>query len=131
MHEPRDLAGELDALGEALCTAALESGADVPAILGQLERVRVRLLAQFLGRPQERPAAPAADALTVSAVAARLQVPEQHVYTLIRSGDLPAFRCGKKYLRVDPADLARWQAAQRIPPPSAPRRLPRAARCGT
>ena len=80
--------------------------ADVPGLLGALERVRALVWMQHVGaRTTPVPNDSAADGLlTVPDAAARLHVLSQYVYELIRRGELTSVRFGK-YVRVDRADL--------------------------
>ena len=127
----------------AAVLAALEAGvrdldpADVPTLLGALERVRALVWMRHLVAGVPVPKEADADGLlTVPDAAARLRVPGQYVYDLIRRGELASVRFGK-YVRVDHVDLdayimrhkpldngpGQWQ-----PPPRVRRRVQAAAR---
>lgn len=43
--------------------------------------------------------------MTVAQVAEALQCSERHVYNIIKAGELPARRLGRKMIRVEPDDL--------------------------
>jgi excisionase family DNA binding protein len=49
--------------------------------------------------------------LTAEDVAARLQIPRWSIYELVKRGDLPHLRIGKR-LRFRLADLERWEIRQ-------------------
>jgi excisionase family DNA binding protein len=92
----------------------------LPALDGLSPEALVDLAAEalrLLGHRLLVPAVPATPApavpsvlLTPEQVAHRLGVPRQRVYALVRSRDLPSLRFGK-HVRIDPADLARWETA--------------------
>ena len=83
----------------------------VPAAVVHFAALQARAAAR-LALPAEATPAAGQNLLTVPGVAARLGVPPQYVYELIRKGDLPGIRFGK-YVRVDPADLTAWIAQQK------------------
>jgi excisionase family DNA binding protein len=61
--------------------------------------------------------------LTVKQVCVALGVKRSKVYSLIATGDLPAFKVGGA-VRIDPAELADWKRKNRVAPvplPSASR----------
>jgi excisionase family DNA binding protein len=49
---------------------------------------------------------------SVEQLAARLQVNKKIIYALIKSGELPAMRVGKKFLRVPERAMVAWEQAQ-------------------
>jgi len=83
----------------------------VPALLGELEVIRLRLLLLAIdcGRARQEPSADADRLLTVSEAATSLAVTRGHLYDLIRRGLFPSVRIGK-FLRVVSTDLQRWIA---------------------
>jgi excisionase family DNA binding protein len=83
--------------------------AAVPALVGELERVRAIAWARLTMPPPAAPPRAGVDLLTVPQAAAQLGVQPQYVYDLTRRGELVPVRFGK-YVRIDPADLARWVA---------------------
>jgi excisionase family DNA binding protein len=52
--------------------------------------------------------------LTVSDVAAMLQVSRRQVYRLVEDAGLPVLRVGPKSLRVDPEALAGWLSDRKV-----------------
>jgi excisionase family DNA binding protein len=99
--------------------AALDdvSPEDVPALLAELERVRVRLWAGVLapnkGSDSVLPSRePTSCLMTVAEVAAALRFSRAHVYELVRSGQLTAIRQGRA-VRVSADALAEWQGTHR------------------
>ena len=101
------LTAQVDAAIAALEAAARDvDAADVPAFLAALERVRALVWMQHLvagATPAPNKADPDG-LLTVPDAAAKLRVPSQYVYELLRRGELTSVRFGK-YVRVDPTDL--------------------------
>lgn len=53
--------------------------------------------------------------LTVPQVAAQLKLSATTVYALIKRGEIPAARVGKRKLWVDPKDLRTWVESRRVP----------------
>ena len=49
---------------------------------------------------------------SVEQLATRFQVNKKIIYALIRSGELPAIRVGKKFLRVPERAVLAWEQAQ-------------------
>ena len=93
------------------------SPGDVPALLAELERVRVLLwvgvLAPSKSSSSVRPSRePTLRLMTVAEVAAALRFSRAHVYELVRSGQLTAIRQGRA-VRVSADALAEWQAIHR------------------
>jgi excisionase family DNA binding protein len=80
----------------------------VPALLGELARLKAALTVRLLGAlaSSARPSEPG-PLLTIPEVAERLRVPESYAYEMARTGRLPSVRFGK-YVRVDPEALDAW-----------------------
>jgi excisionase family DNA binding protein len=86
------------------------AAADVPTLLGDLERVRAALWDRMLrGSRAETPTAAgdADEVLTVPEVALELRFTRAYVYEAVRRGDVTAVRKGK-YVRIRRADLRAW-----------------------
>jgi len=110
-----DLAAQLATLERQLATATPQ---EIPRLVGELERIKTVLLARIMsaaagvnGRTEGQ-ASENLDHLTISEVAVLLHMSKGRVYELIRQGELPAVRLGKKDLRVPLAAL-RERLAQR------------------
>ena len=85
--------------------------AEIPTILGDLERIRALLFARMWMSAdivKKTPEAAAPSLLTINEVAAMIRFSRGHVYELVRNGSLPAIRKARS-VRVSPADLAEWQ----------------------
>jgi excisionase family DNA binding protein len=80
-------------------------------------RFLFELTAWSLGaRPAAAPSAEqSVGSLTVKQVCAILGVKRSKVYSLISSGDLPAFKIGGA-VRIDAAELAEWKRKNRVAP---------------
>jgi excisionase family DNA binding protein len=100
----------------ALIEEAVAQGkvADVPALLGALERLKAmlwsRMVAASCGATSPQPP-DAATLLTMPQVAKRLAIPEGRAYELARQGQLPTVKVGK-YVRVPLAELETWVGQQ-------------------
>jgi excisionase family DNA binding protein len=85
--------------------------ADVPALLGDLERVRAALWNRLIGGSRVETPAPvqdvAGEVLTVPEVARELRFTRAYVYEAVRRGDVAAVRKGK-YVRIQRTDLRAW-----------------------
>lgn len=57
--------------------------------------------------------------MSVREAARRIGVADRVLRQAVRSGDLPAFKLGKRTLRVKPADLDDWIQNRRVRPWSA------------
>lgn len=51
--------------------------------------------------------------LAVKEVARRLQCSQEHIYSLIRRGDLPAYRLSERRVLVSEEDLLGWLETKR------------------
>lgn len=51
--------------------------------------------------------------LAVKEVARRLQCSQEHIYSLIRKGDLPAYRLSERRVLVSEEDLLGWLETKR------------------
>ena len=92
---------------------------DIPALLGDLRRIEavaegrmISTLAQMNGRAEAQTTGDRL--LTIPEVADLLAVPTARVYEMIRRGDLPAAKVGKKNVRVPSTDLREWLAKNRL-----------------
>ena len=108
-----DLRGLITALEAGLAT--IEAPA-IPALLGELERLKAALWIRATATPpsrDERPS-PVDDLrhITPAEVATLLSVKEAYVHELCRTGRLPAAKHGKYWL-VPVAALREWLATQR------------------
>jgi excisionase family DNA binding protein len=87
------------------------SAADVPMLLGELERVRAALWDRMLRGSAVRDLAPTGDAddeiLTVPEVARELRFTRAYAYEAVCRGDFAAVRTGK-YVRIRRADRRAW-----------------------
>jgi excisionase family DNA binding protein len=87
------------------------AAADVPILLGELERVRVALWDRMLRGSAMREEVPASDSvdevLTVPEVARELRFTRAYVYEAVRRSDVTAVRKGK-FVRIRRADLRAW-----------------------
>ncbi len=88
--------------------------AEIPALLGELERLKAILWVRMVNGPATKDGqaeAPVEDRLlTVPQVAARLSVPKGYAYELARRREIPTVRVGAKYIRVSLAALRDWEA---------------------
>lgn len=103
-----DLAG---LLSDPARVAAIPPEA-VPALLGELERLKATLWAQLMVLVSQNGHTAESEEerwLTVPEVAKRLHFAPSYVYQLARRGELPALRTGK-YVRVRLTDLREWEA---------------------
>ncbi len=66
-------------------------------------------------------AAPDNPFLTLRAAARRFHVSPARIRGAIRAGDLPAFRPGKRWLRISEPDLIAWMRSRPIAPSDAKR----------
>jgi excisionase family DNA binding protein len=105
----------IDLLGHPERTAQIKVEA-VPALLGELEAIHVRLLARLLtprgDRSEDQSEQVPGTLLSVQDVATHLKLTPGRVYELVRR-DLPTVRIGK-FIRVRPADLQAWLEEHRI-----------------
>ncbi len=96
---------------------------EIPALLGELERLRATLWASMVASPGRsrngQPEAPPPQdrLLTAKEAAARLGIPAPRVYEMVRRGELPAKRFGdgdpkRRTVRISSADLRAWIARQ-------------------
>ncbi len=102
----------LTQLEKTLTEAPAES---VPALLGDLERLKMVLWAKLMhvAVPQAQPALGDETLLSIPQVAERLKIPVARCYELARYQDgLPTIRLGKS-LRVSPTELAAWLGQQK------------------
>jgi excisionase family DNA binding protein len=80
---------------------------EVPLVLGELERIKAVLWADFMsagkGQAQET-------LLDMTDVATRLKIPISRAYELVRQGKLPGVRVGK-YVRVRQTVLKEYEAS--------------------
>ena len=86
--------------------------ASIPALLGNLERLKMVLWAKLMHMavPQAQPALGEETLLSIPQVAERLKIPVARCYELARyQGGLPTIRLGKS-LRVSPSELTAWLA---------------------
>lgn len=95
--------------------AADVSADDVPALLGELERLKAVLWQRLLhsaASPAERPANGALDDLrhlTPAQASELLNLKEPYIHELCRTGRLPATKSGK-YWMISVAGLRQWLA---------------------
>ena len=82
--------------------------ADLPALLGELEKIKVIGWARTMHGPEN---GQADDVLTVPEVAARLKLSRYRTYELCRQGTLKSIRLGNA-VRVKPSALAEYLAQQ-------------------
>lgn len=54
--------------------------------------------------------------LTVRQAAQVLSISERTLFSLTKSGEIPAVRFGERNVRYDPADLRRWIETAKNPP---------------
>lgn len=102
------MAGELARLADAIRKSSPQ---EIPALLGELERLRAVCWMRLLPPPNGLDPPREADRLlTIPEVAGRLGVPPSYAYELARRGELPTVRIGVKYLRVSLAAFQRWLA---------------------
>ncbi len=106
------MSGDLPNLLVAVERAASEASyAEVPALLGELERVRATLWARLMAPQTPQGPAPASKGdqllLTVPTVAVRLAVRPARVYEMIRRNQMPVVRLGK-HVRVPASGLQTW-----------------------
>jgi excisionase family DNA binding protein len=87
---------------------------DVPAFLGELERLKAILWSKMVtasySSASNHPSG-AVTLLTMPQVAKRLAIPEGRAYELARQGRLPTVKVGK-YVRVSMAELETWVEKQ-------------------
>jgi len=81
--------------------------AELPAVLGELERMKAVIWAEFMSTERVQPNETLLD---MSDVAARLNIPLSRAYELVRQGKLKGVRVGK-YVRVLPTVLKEYQAS--------------------
>lgn len=106
-------ANEVMAQLETILTEA--PAESVPALLGDLERLKMVLWAKLMhgSVPQAQPALGDETLLSIPQVAERLKIPVARCYELARHRDgLPVIRIGK-YLRVSPTELTAWLGQQK------------------
>jgi excisionase family DNA binding protein len=88
---------------------------DIPAFLGDLERVRAALWGRMLHGGKTDTTASAVDSvdevLTVPEVARELKFTRAYIYEAVRRGDVAAIRQGK-YVRIRRQDLRAWLAGR-------------------
>ena len=98
-----------EAEGDWTSSIAVEQ---IPAALGQLEALRVRLLARLVaaesGRAQRSGVAAEDELLTMADVAKKLAVPVAYARELGRRGELAVVHVGPKYVRIRRSVLDAW-----------------------
>ena len=84
----------------------------IPEAIGDLERLRVRLLARLVAAPGvpsgSEDGSGYEQLLTMKDVSRRLRVPEAYARELGRRGELSVVRVGVKYVRVRESVLDAW-----------------------
>jgi excisionase family DNA binding protein len=111
MRTPMDVSTLLALIEKTIAQAKVE---DVPAFLGELERLKAILWSRMVAVSWKSTSNHSPDAtmlLTMPEVAKRLAIPEGRAYELARQGRLPAVRVGK-YVRVPLAKLEAWIGQQ-------------------
>jgi len=104
-HGDRETGPLLTALEQAVQSL---SASEIPALLGELERVKAIGWSRMLTGPASMKCE-AEELLTMAEAAIRLSIPESRAYELARQKKLPAVRIGK-YVRVSVQALAEYQA---------------------
>jgi excisionase family DNA binding protein len=102
----------LDALATSPKLAKDLSANVAAALLTKLAGVQTALLGRLLmgnGNGAD-PGATTEPLLKIPDVAKRLDVPTAFAYELVRRGEIPTVRVGKKYVRVSSAALKKWMA---------------------
>ncbi len=85
----------------------------IPAVIGQLAALQLRLVARWLAETDRQPSSATRgheELLTMTAVAETLDVPVAYARELGRRGELPVIRVGRKYVRVRRSVLDAWIA---------------------
>ena len=88
----------------------------LPTVIAKLQSLTMELLLRFLDETLRTVTAPLSASLelfTVEEAARMMKVPTSHVYDLVRTGQLPHIRVGKKYIRIPIAAFHDWLAHQR------------------
>jgi excisionase family DNA binding protein len=83
---------------------------ELPALLGQVERVKALAWSRMLTGPGGGQGAD--ELLTVPEVAQRLKVSKDRAYELVRQGQIKKTPIGTKSVRVKPSDLVAFLAQQ-------------------
>ena len=96
------LAQAIQVLEEAVQSVPL---AELPALTGDLERLKVLAFARLMQKPESDHE----HLLTPAQVAARLNVAESFVYEAARQKKMKSVRLGKKYVRFTEAAVAEYQ----------------------
>ncbi len=89
------------------------SAAELPTILGEFERAKAMAWAKLT--PTQNGAQVQGEYLTVREVVGRLRLSRARVYELIRSGDLPHVRMGRRGMRIRLSDLTQWEKRPKFP----------------
>ena len=98
----------LPTLEEAVVTVPL---AELPALLGTLERVKALGWGRMLAGPHN--GQQDSGLLTTKDVAQRLKISGYRAYELVRQGEIKKTSVGEKSVRVNPSDLAAYLTKQR------------------
>ncbi len=81
----------------------------MPALLGEIERIKVLLWIRLNNRSDDDPA-DNGHLLTAEQAAEYLKVPRAYVYELARRGELPSVRLGERYVRFTARALSELAA---------------------